>query len=237
MALLTHARRAAGRVQQMFVCESTCLAGPQGEISVSFSKKHLPSWARDESPGFESRLNSLLPHWYPSCDPDRHTPTPARGTGDARRGSGTPADAPIPQRPSPSPCRRAQRPSPRRPDALPATRVYSAGRRAFAPRAPTSWSAAAARPWPSGSGGREPPPPSSSWGQTCCCFPLCRPRPRGARGRSRRRPGPSLRGGIGPGSPGARGGHRVGGRRGARVGWRGGSARPGTPPSGPVGAG
>lgn len=221
----------------MFVCESTCLAGPQGEISVSFSKKHLPSWARDESPGFESRLNSLLPHWYPSCDPDRHTPTPARGTGDARRGSGTPADAPIPQRPSRSPRRRAQRPSPRRPDALPATRVYSAGRRAFAPRAPTSWSAAAARPWPSGSGGREPPPPSSSWGQTCCCFPLCRPRPRGRVGAAAGGPGQASAAGS---APGAR-------ERGAGIGWEGAAglgwggeeeARARGPrPAGPVGAG
>lgn len=96
--------------------------------------------------------------------------------------SGKVGDTSIPESPPPSSYRRAKGPTPRRRDTFLATRVYSAGRRAF-PRAvpPTSWSAAAARPWPSGSGGREPPPPSSSWGRTCCSFPLCHPRP-GRRG-------------------------------------------------------
>lgn len=81
---------------------------------------------------------------------------------------------------------------------------------------PTSWSAAAARPWPSGSGGREPPPPSSSWGQTCCCFPLCRPRPGGRVGAAGGGPGRASAAGS---APGAR-------WRGEGIGWEG-AAGPG----------
>lgn len=143
--------------------------------------------------------------------------------------SGKLGDTSIPESPPPSSYRRAQGPTPRRRDTFLATRVYSAGRRAF-PRAvpPTSWSAAAARPWPSGSGGREPPPPSSSWGRTCCSFPLCHPRPGRRRGAAGGRARTSAAGSAGVAQ---RRGEGRGARRGAGGGeGRGGSARSGARP-------
>ena len=99
---------------------------------------------------------------------------------------------------------------------------------------PTSWSAAAVRPWPGGSGGRAPPPPSSSWGRTCC-FPLCRRR----RQRPERRGGATSGGGAracsagsAPGAPqlgggGSLAGLGVGGEEEARARERGREPRPG----------